>query len=32
MGGYIGSSFMLHDAMAGRADVRLFSTDVTNEQ
>jgi len=31
MGGRIGSSPMLHDAMAGRTNVQLSSADVTNE-
>jgi hypothetical protein len=31
MGGRIGSSPTLHDAMAGRADLQLSSVDVTNE-
>ena len=32
MGGRIDSSPMIHDAMAGRADVQLPSVDVTNEE
>jgi hypothetical protein len=31
MGGHIGSSPILSDAMADRAEVQIFSVDVTNE-